>query len=62
MYIGNCIDSFDDDGDCTNEYLPFDTVSDFAVYVDENGDNSHINDLKIVYNTDIDVHHFYIEE
>lgn len=30
-YVGNCVDSFDDSGDCTNNFLPFCTVSDFAL-------------------------------
>ena len=30
-YVGNCIDSFDDDGECTNRYLPYSDTSSFAV-------------------------------
>lgn len=29
--VGNCVDSFDDSGECTNNFLPFCTVSDFAL-------------------------------
>jgi hypothetical protein len=30
-YVGNCVDSFDEDGDCITPFLPWGTVSDFAV-------------------------------
>ena len=34
MYVGNCTNSFDDDGDCELEDLPWSTVSDFAFAVE----------------------------
>jgi hypothetical protein len=30
-YVGNCVDSFDDAGDCIIDQLPYYNVSDFAV-------------------------------
>jgi hypothetical protein len=30
-YIGSCVNSFDEDGDCIIDELPFSTVSDLAV-------------------------------
>lgn len=34
-YIGNCINSFDDDGDCILGELPFVTTSDFACALED---------------------------
>lgn len=34
-YVGNCVNSFDDDGDCIIPQLPYNTTSDFA-YAEEN--------------------------
>lgn len=37
VYIGNCVDSFDEDSTCTNPDLPFEDVTQFA-YADENSE------------------------
>lgn len=34
-YVGNCITSFDEDGDCINSELPFTDVSDFAYQLEK---------------------------
>lgn len=60
-YVGNCIDSFDEDGECTNPALPFNDVTDFAQHVDEYGDDSEVDGLRIVYNPKLDVHSFYVK-
>lgn len=57
--VGDCTDSFDEDGNCINDHLPFDTVTDFAQAVDES-DNVVIGKLHIVYNPATDVHSFFI--
>lgn len=57
-YIGNCIDSFDEDGDCIFDCLPWNTVSDFACDM-ENGDNCIIGNVEVVYDAETDVHSFY---
>lgn len=33
-YIGNCINSFDLDGDCVNDELPYSDTTDFAQDID----------------------------
>jgi hypothetical protein len=33
--IGNCVNSFDEDGDCVIDQLPFCTTSDFACALEE---------------------------
>lgn len=34
-YISNCVDSFDEDGECVIPQLPFNNTSDFAVCLAE---------------------------
>ena len=34
-YVGNCVNSFSEDGECINPYLPFSDVSDFAVKLED---------------------------
>jgi hypothetical protein len=34
-FIGSCVDSFDDDGDCINDRLPLRDASHFAVELEE---------------------------
>ena len=51
-------------GDCTNDeiidYL-FGNASEFARLVEERGDNFTIDNIKVVYDEDTDVHSFYGE-
>lgn len=85
-YVGNCVNSFDLDGECIIDELPFMNVSDLG-YVDENAseisgdefmnvvnvpdwlldkisDNEVYymvyNDLYILYDSDLDIHYFFI--
>lgn len=58
LMVGNCVNSFDDDGNCINPYLPWDHVNDFACAVEE-GDNITIGNIKIEYDEDTDIHTFY---
>ena len=88
-YVGNCINCFDEDGDCTCDELPFSTVSDFAVAIENTisltpesfyklaftdglsfGDKDDeyeyfrfldYPDVIVAYNTDTDVHYFFVE-
>ena len=39
-YVGNCVNSFNDDGNCIIPKLPFETVSDFACSLEESTDIS----------------------
>ena len=57
-YIGNCVDSFDEDGNCVNDLLPFNTVSDFALVVEEN-DEVELGDIVIKYDQETDIHSFF---
>ena len=57
-YLGNCVDSFDLDGDCINDALPWNTVSDFALAVEE-GDNILVNDINVIYDSETDIHSFF---
>lgn len=59
-YVGNCIGSFDEDGICTNDALPFNDVTEFAQHVDEYGDESNINGLRITYSSESDTHSFFV--
>jgi hypothetical protein len=57
-YLGNCIDSFDMDGNCVNPYLPFADVSEFGCAVEEN-DNITYKGITIQYDEEEDVHSFF---
>lgn len=85
-YIGNCVDSFDLDGECIIGELPFADVNDLG-YADENAleisgeEFSKVvnipewlldsivdhevyymvyNDLYILYDSDVDIHYFFM--
>jgi hypothetical protein len=47
-FIGNCINSFDEFGDCVIPPLPFANVTEFAQLVEES-DNIEIGDFVIQY-------------
>lgn len=57
-FIGNCINSFDEFGDCVISSLPFANVTEFAQLVEES-DNVEIGDFIIQYNEETDVHSFF---
>ena len=57
-YIGNCVDSFDMNGDCVNPYLPFIDVNEFACAVEEN-DNITYKGIMIQYDEEKDIHSFF---
>jgi hypothetical protein len=57
-YLGNCVDSFDADGECTNPYLPWSDVNEFACAVDED-DNCTVGNVEIRYDAENDIHSFY---
>jgi hypothetical protein len=52
-YIGNCINE-----NLINEL--FDNVSNFALLIEENGDNFTINNIIVEYDENTDVHSFYL--
>jgi hypothetical protein len=56
-YIGNCVDSFDENGNSIFD-LPFSDVTEFAQMVEEN-DNVTVGNFVIKYNEDEDIHYFY---
>jgi hypothetical protein len=60
QFIGNCINSFDEFGDCVIPSLPFANVTEFAQLVEES-DNVEIGDFVIQYNEETDVHSFYFK-
>ncbi len=53
-YLGNCVDSFDMNGDCVNPYLPFIDVNEFACAVEEN-DNITYKGIMIQYDEEKDI-------
>lgn len=57
-YLGNCIDSFDVDGNCVNPYLPFADVSEFGCAVEED-DNITYKGIIIQYDEEKDIHSFF---
>lgn len=57
-YLGNCVDSFDMEGNCVNPYLPFYDVSEFACAVEES-DNINYKGIIIQYDEAKDVHSFF---
>ena len=59
-YIGNCVDSFDEFGDCIIPQLPFSNVTEFAQLVEES-DNVEIGDFIIQYDEETDVHSFFFK-
>jgi len=61
-FIGDCINSFDEEGNCINDYLPYSDVTDFAQ--DEENEFEKLKDygIKVKYDEDKDVHYFYVEE
>jgi hypothetical protein len=81
QYVGTCVDSFDEDGDCIVDALPFNDVTDFAYAVDnaqtlskaeflalaeckdyfnDNHSFYKFNQVVMLYNDDLDIHHFFI--
>jgi hypothetical protein len=56
--IGNCCDSFDENGNCINPLLPFLDASEFAYAVEEQ-DECDYKGIKITYDETDDVHYFY---
>ena len=59
-FIGNCINSFDEFGDCIIPQLPFSNVIEFAQLVEES-DNVEIGDFVIQYNEQTDIHSFFFK-
>lgn len=59
-YISNCVDSFDENGDCIIGCLPFNNVTEFAQMVGEN-DEVQIGDFVITYDEEKDVHSFWFK-
>jgi len=59
-FVGNCINSFDENGDCILSQLPFSNVTEFAQLVEEN-DNVEIGDFVIQYDEETDVHSFFFK-
>jgi len=57
-YLGNCIDSFDEDGLCINDALPWGDVNEFACAV-EDDDNCIVRGVIVKYDEDADIHSFY---
>ena len=57
-YLGNCTNSFDEDGNCTNDRLPWSDVSAFACAL-EAGDNITVGQIVIQYDVSSDIHYFY---
>ena len=53
LLIGNCIDE-----NLINEL--FDNVSNFALLIEENGDNFTINNIIVQYDENTDIHYFYL--
>ena len=51
-YVGNCINCFDEDGDCICDELPFSTVSDFAVANEDTISLSEEAFYKLAYTDD----------
>ena len=47
-YVGNCINCFDEDGNCIIAELPFDTVSDLACSLEESSEMSESEFLQNV--------------
>lgn len=47
-YVGNCVNSFNDDGAIIIPKLPFETVSDFAYSLEESTDISEKDFLQMV--------------
>ena len=58
MEIGNCIDSFDEDGNCINDFLPWCDVTEFAQSIDQHGDNFTLYNILVEYDNNKDVHTF----
>jgi hypothetical protein len=58
--IGNCVNSFNDDGYCIFDELPWGTVSDFACDVEEFGDEFSRDGITVKYDSDSDIHTFFI--
>lgn len=58
VYIGNCIDSFDEDGVCTNSSLPWADVVQFAQAVEE-CDSIVVGSVSVEYCAEKDIHSFY---
>lgn len=60
-YIGNCIDSFDDDGRCTREDLPYEDVTEFA----QDEENGFVllagHGIHVDYDDTSDIHSFYYD-
>jgi hypothetical protein len=59
-FVGNCINSFDELGECIISSLPFANVTEFAQLVEDN-DNVQIGDFVIIYDEEKDVHSFYFQ-
>jgi hypothetical protein len=59
-YISNCVDSFDENGDCIFGRLPFNNVTEFAQLVEES-DEVVIGDFVITYDEEKDVHSFWFK-
>ena len=57
-HIGNCVDSFDEDGNCINPRLPWADVNEFACAVDEDN-NVTVGNIVVLYNESTDIHSFY---
>lgn len=59
-FIGNCVNSFDADGNCIVSSLPFNDVTEFAQMVEES-DEVTIGDFVITYDEETDVHSFWFK-
>ncbi len=55
----NCVNAFDDDGECTYDWLPFSDVTEFAQLVEELGDNWELDGVVCVYCSTTDIHTFF---
>jgi hypothetical protein len=73
-YVGNCVDSFDSDGDCINDFLPWADATEFA-QAEERKEPAHpfqvaqrirqlefyvMDGVMVAYDPNRDVHYFYI--
>jgi len=60
--IGDCVNSFDEDGYCINDSLPYGDVTDFAQDEENDFERLKKNGIDIFYDDEEDIHYFYFKK